>query len=533
MKFLKIFAGLLILLFLIFGVGLFWGKSWINNNLESVVNADPDRKYNFNFDKLEISLLSQAILIQEVTITPMGQQLGVFVEGKVSEVLLGQVDILKLLFSKSLEIQNLSFLEPDFVIHIPKENKENKPGNALQGLFGDILSRGIIRNFELKSASALMQIGTDQIGSLSNLNILASELSTDSLKLNYPIPFDFDRILIGIDSISYLMGNGQKFKVGKIDFDSRSQNLKMEAISLLFPGSLREAAMDMEFQVDLIEFSLDSLVLSGIEANSNLYSDLDVRAKKLELTGLFLEDYRDKKLPRPQEEIKPLFQGLVSQVHIPLKLDSLQVINGTIVYGESVPKTNEFWQFHLDNLNGQFINLTTISEYQSAFGQLDGNFTAKIQGEGELTIGLKVPYSRDEFDMELDFRAFPLPRLNTILKPIMNGEVVSGDLRRLHILIHADSVRAVNQFRFDYSDLKIGLFQKDSQKKNKLLSTIANIALHTSNLPGDRKYSTAEYSTARNRYRGPFHLIWNSTKDGIMTIVPGGVAKEILNSSSN
>jgi hypothetical protein len=534
MKFLKLFSGIILGLVILVLIGVLWGKSWINSNLESVLNSDPDRKYNFNFERVEVNLLSQGIFIHEVKITPIGEQEGVYVAGEVLLVKLNQVNMLKLIFNQTLEIQNLSFDQPEFEIFIPEEpSKEDQPGDALQGLFGDILSRGEINNFELKEANALFMVGEDQLGSLTNLTILATDLATDSLKLNYPIPFEFQRIHIGIDSIEYVLGNGQHFKVKQIEFDTDLQQLKMYSLSLLYPNGLREASEEKEFQVDLVEFRLDSLILSGIETRSNLYSDLDIRAEKLDVMGLFLEDFRNQQLPRPPDEVKPLFQGLLRQVHVPLKLDTLQLTDCTIIYGESVPGKNEFWQFQLDGLNGNLVHITTIPEFQAVYGQLDGNFSGKIKNKGELSIDLKIPYEKDEFSIEVELTSFPLPTINEILNPIMNGEIVSGNLARLNLKMNADSIRSRNQFTFDYDELKIELYQKGTTKKNRLTSALANIAVNSSNLPDGKKYLTATYITSRNRYRGPFNLIWESTKEGIMQIVPGGVAREILNSSGN
>jgi len=532
MKLLKVFLGIFLVLLLLIVCGVYWGKIWINNNLESVVNADPDRAYNFNFDRLEVNLFNSVILINEVKITPFGERVGVIVEGDVAQVMMTQVNFFRLIWNKALEVQQLSFSQPEFIIHIPLENsKEEKPAKALQSLFGDILSRGAIRNFQLGRASAVMLLGEDKIGSLNNLNILATELSTDSLKWNYPIPFDYERILISIDSIDYLMGNKQLFKIGKVDFDTESQQLILNSLSLKYPEGLQKASLQTDFQVDLIELELDALILSGIEANSNLYSNLDIRAKKMELRGLAFEDFRNKNIPRPPDEIKPLFQGLIQEINFPLKLDTLKLTNAAIIYGESVPGKNETWQLHLDNLNGDLVNLTSIPEFQTVLGHFTGKFTGKMQGAGNLKIDLKVPYDKDEFDMGVDFTSFNLTKINELLSPIMNGEIVSGDLERMSVQIHANSQRSTNQLRFDYTNLKIELYQKGTEKKNRILSSIANMAVNTSNMPGDRKYMTATYTTQRNQFRSPIHLVWKSTKEGILTIVPGGVAKEFLNSS--
>lgn len=529
MKILKIFGILAVIFLALLGFGIYWGKNWVYQNLESVINAKPDRKYDFTFDKVEFSLLQKVILISEVKITPVGEQKGVFVEGKVAQVFLNKFSLYQLFMEKDIQIRELMFSQPEFVIHIPLENpEEEKAGEAMKSLFGDILSRGGIENFELGQASAVILLGEEKIGSFSDFNLVANDLRTDSLKWSYPIPFDYGRIFMSMDSLDYRLPNGQQLKAGKIIFDTNTQQFKMNDLSLKYIAGIREASKKMEFQNDLIDFELDSLVFSGLEANSNLYSDLDVRARKLEVAGLILEDYRNKDLPRPKDEIKPLFQGMVKKISVPLKLDTLRITNGAIAYGESVPGKNDYWNLHIDHLNGDIVNITTIDAYQKSFEHFDGNFTGKVEGSGTLKINLKVPYDKDEFDMEVDFTNFPMPKVNEILKPIMNGDIVTGDLVKMNLKIHGDPKKSTNTFRFDYTNLKMELFKKGEQKKNRFLSSVANVALNTSNLPGEKKYLTANYTVARNPNRGPFYLLWQSTKEGMMKIVPGGAVKEIL-----
>src|SRR5690606_4721172 len=129
----------------------------------------------------------------------------------------------------------------------------------------------------------------------------------------------------------------QYFKAGKISFDTDIQELSFKKLSLKYPDGVRAASSQMEYQIDLIEFELDSMKFSGLEATSNLYSNPDVRAAKLELSGLTLTDFRDKNLPRPHDDIKPMFQGMVMKIPFPLKLDTLSVVNSTVIYSEAVP----------------------------------------------------------------------------------------------------------------------------------------------------------------------------------------------------
>ncbi len=526
----KIAAVVLVSLWALGAMVLFFGINWVNKNLESLINSNPERAYDIRFEMVDFDYLSRVISISEVKISPAGPQAGVFVEGQVEQVELNKLDLLRLFLNKELALEELVFFKPQFDVFVSGENPDQeKAGEGLKSLFGDILSRGQIENFKLGQAHVRMMRDGEQIGSLSNFNVLATELATDSLKWNYPIPFDFGRILISIDSLGHRFTNGHILKTGRIEFDTRSQQLKILTPSLKYEEGRRQASTRMEFQVDVVELELDSMVFSGLEANSNLYSDLDVRARKLEISGLVLDDFRNSHIPRPPDEVKPLFQGMVQKISFPLKLDTLRIVNGAISYGESVPGKDEDWKFQLDHVNGALINVTSIPEYQSALGHVGANFTAKIGGAGSMTIEIDVPYARDEFDLKATLTDFPLSKISEILKPLMNGRIETGDLVRLELEMHADSIKSVNQFRFDYTDLKMEIFQKDSQKKNRLMSVITNILLNQSNLPDEKKYLTPAYTTERHRYRGPFHLIWKSTKEGMLHIVPGNVAKEILN----
>ncbi|OYX14511.1 MAG: hypothetical protein B7Z16_14400, partial [Algoriphagus sp. 32-45-6] len=171
-----------------------------------------------------------------------------------------------------------------------------------------------------------------------------------------------------------------------------------------------------------------------------------------------------------------------------------------------------------------------IAELQKIYGQLEGSFKGKIDGHGILSVQLSVPFDREEFDMQIELTDFDLTRLNEILMPIMHGDIVSGRGHRLHVLILAKKSHADVNTIFDYEDLKVELFKKGTQRKNRLVSTLANFALHKSNLPIEKNYRNPSYQVARNIYRGPFHLVWESTKEGIVQVVPTGAVQRLLES---
>ncbi|TNF40068.1 MAG: DUF748 domain-containing protein [Cytophagales bacterium] len=527
-----IFLLLLVVLAMV-GVG-FYAETWVNSNLALIINSNEDRKYDLKFEKAELNLIGKKIKLENIVIDPVRELPASYIEGKMQEAVLLNVDLMKLVFDRVGIIEKLEFIHPEFIIHhIPDSLNQHHSANSLQDLFGDLLARGEIKNFTLKKGSASLLEDGNETGFLKDLSISVKGLATDSVLIKQLIPFQFEELNIELDSLFYQLKTGQNFFLGNSSIDSKSAKIKFENVILEYKESLESASRSLDYQTDLINVRLDSLVFFGVEANTNFYSDLDVRAEKLLVAGLTLADFRNKTKPRPKAESKPMFQGMIKQLKFPLKLDTLQIANGHISYGENVPQKGESWQIHWTKLDGLVTNLTSIPENQSAFGQFEARIFGEVKGEGKLDFSLKVPYDREEFFLDVNLSNFDMTTLNSTLNPIMNGDITSGHMDRLKMVIHASETQAKVDMIFDYRDLKVELFNKKGKKKNILSSSLANLALNHSNLPGEKKYLTPSYALMRNKTRGPFFLIWQSTKEGMMKIVPGGAARSLLEAKEN
>lgn len=510
------------------GYGWYW-QNWVNENLESLLNHNVESEYQFKLGEVDFRILERSIYLKNLKIISLKPDTVSHVRGEIEEAFLKNVHLVRLLLNKQLLIDELGFIHPTIQVNLfsETEKKENS-GSTLQHFFGDILSKGEIKNFRLSQGAAIFYEEGSRKGTAYNLGIMVSGLETDSLKVQYSIPFDYQRLYFSFDSLVYEVGQKQFLRLGKMRLDSKLERLSLKKISLLYQEELEMVARQKDFQYDLIELTLDSLKLSGFGHDIRFDYDFDVRARKLELFGLDLKDYRERRLPRPRDEVRPMFQGMISQVNIPLRLDTLEIVDSQVSYGESVPGNGENWEIHFKKMNGHILNLTTIPEYQAAKKSFELDLTTSLEGFGSMRAKIQVPYDKEEFLMDLDFKNYSLPNLNSMLRPILNGEIAQGHLDRMKMSIRANEYSANVDLIFDYRDLKVELYNKTGEKKNKLLSGLANMAIHQSNLPGDKKYLSPNYTVARNRSRGPFHLVWKSTKEGIMQVIPGGLAKELF-----
>ena len=59
----------------------------------------------------------------------------------------------------------------------------------------------------------------------------------------------------------------------------------------------------------------------------------------------------------------------------------------------------------------------------------------------------------------------------------------------------------------------------------------ANSMIRAHNLPDNKQYVEAIYSSTRDIYKAPFNFIWFSVQNGLVDIVPSKMAKELMHNN--
>jgi len=517
---------------LIFG-GLFAGLAWglevfSERKITQLINNNPDRKYDILFENISISLLKRAASLSKIRLVPLDESVATQVSGSLTSIELNGVSFLDLIFSRELTINRLVLNDPGFrLIHKEVNSRAEDNSQALQGFFQDVISRGVISNFELRNGTAEFLVQGDSLmplGNFTDLNISAEGIISDSVIVQNLVPFQLRSIWISLKNLKLNTLDKQVFKFGELNFDSESKSILIKGISLKY-DDWEEFTSQMEYQKDVIEFTLKELSLSYIGAKNNIYGDWQIIAGLAKLDSLVLEDYRDKKKPRPDEPEKPLFEGMVEQIPFPIELDTIRISNAAIVYRELLPKNSKAASLKFDQVSVEVLNFTSSDSLQ--IGEMTLHATALFNGVAKMNLDFQVPYGKESFTLQASVQGFELTGLNEILERMANVRVESGKVREMLLEMEISRYRSSNRLTFQYEDLKLELFGEDHSKK-KLKSAVANLFSSKSNLSTDSNYKKATYVTDRNIYRGPFNLMWESTKAGLLQIVPGDMAQLIV-----
>lgn len=521
---------MIILVLVILYKGVEW---WIEYRLEVLINMNPDRAYNIEYENMDLHVLFKGVTLEEMKIVPVRIDSGTVIRGAVDYAKLDGLVWIDLFAGRKLNIDQIIFQKPVFNIKLSNDTVKKSSGKGLQELFGDILSRGKLRRFEIKNGGVvLLEPGNKGVvGELNNLNLVANELETDSLQWHNLIPFELGSFQASIDSLYWNMNEYTKVSSGRIEYRMKDRKLSLKNVFMGYTEDWKVVSKKVGKQTDLMEVRLGELAFEQLEASSSFYSELDILAKKIVLEDLIFKDYRDKNMTRPPDQVKPMFKGMVDAIPFELKVDSIVLKNAEVWYSELAKNKSQAGTVRFENINGSVNNLTSIKELQASYKNFNAHFKARINGVAPLHLSLTVPYDRDAFHAEAHIGKMDLVKMNETTRTLAGVEIVSGNSDRIFFEMNATDKKSENKMHFDYRDLKLHLLKEDKEHhlKNKpMISAIANSAIRNHNLPDQGKYIKASYYTERNPYRGPFNFMWLSVVDGMMHIVPGKSIQKVM-----
>ncbi len=357
-----------------------------------------------------------------------------------------------------------------------------------------------------------------------NLSLEANEIQTDSIQAKNLIPFQLTDFSSSLDSAYFHLNDYTELRTGFIKYHSKNSEFQLNNLSMTFTEERMAVSDIVGEQTDLIEADIKKLVINGLDAQSNLYTDIDIRAKRILIDGLVLKDFRDKNKSRPPDTEKPMFEGMVKSMQIPLKVDSIIIRNSDIYYTELGENKSKPGTIHFADLNGSIVNITTIPEFQEEYKSFNANLNTKLNQGAKMSIALEVPYEKEVFNLHVTIGRFNLGDLNPTIIPLADIEVTSGIAHKIDFKMNAWRTEASNILRVDYDSLGLTVLKDYGYAHNKrgLISSIANSAIRKTNMPDTKHYHVAEYNSFRNIYRGPFNFMWESAKEGMLYIVPTG-----------
>jgi len=508
---------------------------WIKSNFQANINSNPNRAYNITYSNFSLNHFYDGITLDKVSIEPLYHKEGNLIRGHVDHAKISGLRLKDLLFHKSLFIDEVTFKKPKFEITLSTDTIKKTSGEGIQSMFGDILSRAKISNFNIKNGSVVLidPISKMVKGQIKKLNLMARHLETDSLKFKNLIPFQMRNLEITLDSIRLELNDYKHVGLSRFQYNLKEKKIVLNDITLGYSTDWIEVSKRLGVQKDIVELNVKEINIQQFEPSNNFYTQLDIVAPRVLVDELNITLRRNKNIPRPPDTAKSSFQGIINSIPIEILIDSLQISNSSLTYGELGVKKYKSGSIKIETINGNINGITNMTKQQSDIGKINTNIKASLLGNSPINISLHIPYDRPEaFSLDLDVGKMNMKNLNSIVKPLVGIEIVSGQMKQIQFHMNAGRNQSDNRLVFDYDDLNIKISddnQKD--KKKSVLSALVNGAIRRNNLPNQKRHIIAKYQFKRNKYRSPINYIIKGLLHGTKKIVPGKLAQTIMNTT--
>ena len=244
------------------------GLEWrIESIFQDRINSNPDRAYNITYSDFDLDSFFRGVTLDNVSIVPINTPRGNVIRGQVDYATVNGLVWTDLLFGKRLNIDEIAFVKPEFEVILSNDTIRKTSGKGLQEMFGDILSRAELNSFRVQNGSIILRnpISADIKGEIKLINIVATEIETDSIKFKHIIPFEVGNLSVDIEGASFKPNDYTDISLGSLQYDLIDKKILLNDISLGYSVDWVEVSKRLGFQDDIIELNVKQIGIHEIE----------------------------------------------------------------------------------------------------------------------------------------------------------------------------------------------------------------------------------------------------------------------------
>lgn len=226
-----------------------------------------------------------------------------------------------------------------------------------------------------------------------------------------------------------------EFAIGRIDVGLSDSTVRLDSViyRLRVPDSVWTRAQ--RTRRDRILFGFDSLVARGLAFRTFIRTgEFNIRA--LEMNGARLDVLSDKRRPSGPNSRHSIPQDAAQRSHPALRLDTLLIREGTIIYQEQKPKHDSPGRLTFGQVQGSITNIDVPSRGKP----LEINVTARLMNAGLLSAHATVPLDAPDFRFQLAGRLGTMPAmvLNDFLQHTEPMQLKGGTIDSMTFFINTE-----------------------------------------------------------------------------------------------
>lgn len=506
-------------------------------NISDYSFMTPDSAYRIQVGNIGASASTEQVYADSIYLTPLtgrksdsaGVQWGVFVP----RVVLEGLDIQKAYFEEEIEARKLEIRRPSLTQYRfgevnPRQSLSSREEMHRQ-LFEAITKSWksvLLQEVELKSGE-IRQIQTDQ-DSLLTANFPrffanGQYFKVDSLKPDSTGALFFARNwTVGMRDYDLATADSMyHMRIKEFRLLTGTKEAFADSIQLIPRYPQYEFSQKKGEWIDRMDVQLGKIHAREIDIERLLFRR-EVRIGKVNLAGLQMKVFKDKRLPEPEILAPNMLRESIRKIPFYVRLDTVELTDSFLEYAEHVPEADEPGYFQMDKLSVKAYPISNDPQIVQNNVTMNMKLQARLMGAGWMRMSFYLPMGDPDesfrFDGTID--SMNLAVVNPMITHTAFLKVNSGTLNHIYFAVEADKEIARGKMRFYYNDLNVA-FLRDNRKKNegrdprRFASFLANAFVVKSDNPTRRFLRVGKIYATRNPRRSVFNYWVNATLSGV------------------
>jgi hypothetical protein len=262
-------------------------------------------------------------------------------------------------------------------------------------------------------------------------------------------------------------------------YNNSNRTLSLDSFNYHPTMPLDSVLAHAPYELDYITVKTGAITINGLDAEK-YDKDSSFIADAVSITNPVMTVYRDKLPPvNPKRKEKELPTGMIKNIALPVEVKNVQIVDGTITYGERNDRSREEGTLTLTRLNGSLENIKNRN--LAADDSLSFRLKGYLMDSAQFEVSLKQSYtdSLSAFLLNVKIKATPLSILNPVVVPLSNAKIVSGILDSLSMQAIGRKDIALGEMKMHYHDLRIKLIKDGDPEKSTFLQNVISFLANT------------------------------------------------------
>jgi len=513
--FIKILIGLIALAVVLVVIVKAVVEPWAEKKIQTALD-EKYQDYNFTINDINISIFRAAATLRGITISSkLAPQSNESINGMIGAITLEGINPFKALFNKKVSIGRVIISDCRIEGKIPFPQKEKPPTTSTLDIRIGKLQLDRI-NIEIENALDA-QFYALKGGTFSFMDLEVKAHDTLSTRMIKSVDFAADELVVVSADSMYT------YKATGVSYSADEKKLAVDRFFIQPAFEDHDFTSRYKYETDRFEAAVSNIFALNFDLSKYLNAG-SLESSYIEIGEVDLDVFRDKR-KEFRHVVKPTFQDLIYNYPGKLNIDSINIVQGKIIYTEHAEEANEPGWISFEALNAQLYNISNDTIYKTDIAWFELKASAMLMGKGEFDVLLKARL----FDRQNTFSVYGTvyqmegSELNPMVEKNAFVFITSGKIDKMSFNFTADNTKSTGDMTLLYKDLNLAVKNKRTDDTTaiieRVVSILANIKVMDSNpLPGGEvRLGVIEYERDPEKFL--FNYCVKSILSGITTSI--------------